>query len=314
MRHYQCALVAGLVLAIAVNSSRADEKKIEPDRLPMAVANAIKSKFSGAQILSAEVEQANGQTRYEVAIKHNNHNVEVTLNADGTIVATAKDINANELPKPVYEAVASRHRGYNASRIREIEENGKTSFAVQFPSDRERMTVLFDGAGLPIEKPAGRVGHQMTIQIGDQVICRADYSTASEGMRLVRFASLNQEIRPAGASAFDQAGATRIFDQFLVSARAAGQSVLIPFNEADVLAMMRLLNPAVSPDLDVWGNWTRQAAINILLWELDQSRASAWQAAWYDLAGRDLIWKTQFAKDLTALGRDALKPGDEKKR
>ncbi len=231
----------------------------------------------------------------------------------------AKEIKAADLPKPILESLVARYPGANASRIQEIDEQGKVSFAIQFPGELQRLTVRFDAAGLPIERPAAAsVGHQMTIQIGDLVICRADYAVGTEGARLVKFTSLNQEIRPAGAASFDQAGTTRVVDQFLYSARSFGQSGLIPLTEADVLAVMRLLNPAVSPQLDIWGNGTREAAIGILLRELDQTRASTWQSAWYDLAGKDLAERTMVAKELIGLGREALRPSDksrdEKKR
>jgi uncharacterized membrane protein YkoI len=318
MKSYNCALVVGLMLSFVVSVSRADEQKIAPDRLPKAVANAIQSKFQGAQLLSAEIEKLNGQTQYEVAIKHNNHAIEVTLTANGSIVSTKKEVTAAELPKPVVETVISRYPGANASKIQEIEENGKISYAIHFPVEQQRMTVRFDASGLPIERPAkSPAAHQMTFQIGDQEICRADFSAAAEGSRLIRLTSMNQEIRPAGASSFDQAGASRVFDQFLYATRGFGQSGLIPFTESDVLAVMRLLNPAESPQLDIWGNYTRQAAISILLWEADQTRASYWQAAWYDLAGKDLAQRTQFSKELIGIGHEALRPAaksrDEKK-
>jgi hypothetical protein len=318
VRIHLFALAAGVVLDFTLASLRADEQKVAPDRLPEPVVNAIKSKYRGAEILSAEMERENGRTQYEVAVKHNNRTMKVTLTEKGAIVSTATEIAAAQLPQPVVEAIMTRYRGANPARIQEIEENGKTSYAFQFPADRERMTVHFDPTGRPIERPPiSSADHCMTFQIGDQVICRADFSADRDGSHLVRLTSLNQEIRPVGAASLDQAGTTRVFGQLLYSARAAGESGLIPFNESDVLAMTRLLNPALSPQLDVWGNGTRQAAVGILLWQADRARQSGWQAAWYDLAGKDLALRNQFGKELIGIGKEALrpsaKPRDEKK-
>ena len=74
-----------LLALVAWAPARADEgkeEKIALDKLPKEVVDAVKKKFEGCELVSAEKEKEDGKEVYEVAIKHKGHNIEVTLTPD----------------------------------------------------------------------------------------------------------------------------------------------------------------------------------------------------------------------------------------
>src|SRR5947209_18302470 len=75
-------LSAALVL---VGFASADEEKIDLDKLPKAVVDAVKAKFPQARLLSAEKEKEDGQTTYEVAVKQGEQNLTAIVTPEGKI-------------------------------------------------------------------------------------------------------------------------------------------------------------------------------------------------------------------------------------
>lgn len=86
-RPFRTAILA-LALAAAFLPARvalADDE-IPIDQLPPAVIKAIEARFPGAKIEEAERDTRDGRPLYEVEIKVNGDDKEITLTADGEIV------------------------------------------------------------------------------------------------------------------------------------------------------------------------------------------------------------------------------------
>jgi hypothetical protein len=81
---YRTFLAAAAALAI-VGSARADDEK-KGDKLPKAVAAAVKSTFPGGRVAGVEKEQEDGKTLYEVKLRYEAGMLEAVLTPKGQVV------------------------------------------------------------------------------------------------------------------------------------------------------------------------------------------------------------------------------------
>lgn len=100
--------------------ARADEEKIDLKDVPRAVLDAVKAKFPKGEIKSAEKEDEDGKTTYEVAVKADGHAIDVALKADGTILEIEKEVAAKDLPKAVAAAVEAKYPKATVKKAEEI--------------------------------------------------------------------------------------------------------------------------------------------------------------------------------------------------
>jgi uncharacterized membrane protein YkoI len=101
-------------------AGRTDEKKIPLDQVPKGVLDAVKAKFAGATLFGAETETENGKTEYEIALRHNDQKIEVTLTPDGKITGIEKQIRASDLPAAVAQALKQKYAGAAYKTIEEV--------------------------------------------------------------------------------------------------------------------------------------------------------------------------------------------------
>jgi uncharacterized membrane protein YkoI len=142
-----------VALVVLTASARADEEKIPLDKLPKAVVDAVKAKFPGAELVSAEKEKENGEIVYEVAIKYKDQKIEVTCKEDGSIVSIEKEISVKDLPKEVAEALEAKYPKAEIKKVEEVMENGMTNYEVLLvTADKKKLEVTFDAKGKVLEE------------------------------------------------------------------------------------------------------------------------------------------------------------------
>jgi hypothetical protein len=110
------AMTLSLVLAVA----RADEEKVDLDKVPKAVLEAVKARFPEAKLVGAEKETEDGKTIFEINIKDKNQNVDVSLTAEGKILEIEKQIAAKDWPKPVSQALEAKYPKATYKVIEEV--------------------------------------------------------------------------------------------------------------------------------------------------------------------------------------------------
>jgi uncharacterized membrane protein YkoI len=144
-------LIAALaVVVLVVPAFRAEEKeeKVPLDKLPKAVVEAVKAKFEGAKLVSAEKEKEDGKTVYEVNIKHKGHTIEVTVTPEGKIVSVEKTIEAKDLPEAVAAALKKKYPKATIKKIEELSKDDKvTGYEVLLTSGKKTVEVVFDPSG-----------------------------------------------------------------------------------------------------------------------------------------------------------------------
>ncbi|APW63688.1 PepSY domain-containing protein [Paludisphaera borealis] len=119
---FAAAAGACVLLGLAAFSTGAcaDEEKIPLKDVPKAVLDAVKARFPKGEIKSAEKEDEDGKTTYEVALKDDGHTLDVALKADGTILEIEKKVAAKDLPKAVAAAVEAKYPKGTVKKAEEI--------------------------------------------------------------------------------------------------------------------------------------------------------------------------------------------------
>src|SRR5256885_2915350 len=122
-------------------SARADDKaqKIEPDKLPQKIKDAVKARLPGAEITSAEKEKENGEIVYDLELKHEGRKYEMDIKEDGTIIEIEKEIK--NPPEAITRAVK---RKYPKATIKEVMEVNKVTGNEEKPEKYE-VTIEIDG-------------------------------------------------------------------------------------------------------------------------------------------------------------------------
>jgi hypothetical protein len=111
--------IVGIAVFAAV-AVRADEEKIAIDKLPKAVAESVKKRFSGAELTGASKETENGKTTFEVSLKHKGQKMDVTVTPTGVIELIEKEIAAKDLPQVVRTAIDKKYPKATFKIVEEI--------------------------------------------------------------------------------------------------------------------------------------------------------------------------------------------------
>jgi hypothetical protein len=100
----------GLAATLGIGSrAAAQEVEIALNQVPKAVMDAAKTKFPGADIKEASKETEDGKTVFELEMKHDGHNMDVTFKDDGTLVLVETALKEKELPEVIIHAVKEKY-------------------------------------------------------------------------------------------------------------------------------------------------------------------------------------------------------------
>jgi uncharacterized membrane protein YkoI len=153
-RHARVLAMAGVLgLLATATGARAQEAEIPLSELPKAVADAAKAKFPGATWREAAKETEDGKTVYEVAMTHEGHRMDVTFEANGTLVLVETEVAEAELPAAVAKAVKDKYPGAKvdlAESVKKGPELKKTPDYYELhltTADKKKVEVELDGSG-----------------------------------------------------------------------------------------------------------------------------------------------------------------------
>lgn len=110
MHSHMTSLGAAVVWAILmlVAPAPAGEKSIAMDKVPLPVLQAVKARFPDGQVTGAAQEMDEGKLVYELSVKQEGRNIDVTLSPQGQIVLFEAQIAAKDLPPAVAKALAAK--------------------------------------------------------------------------------------------------------------------------------------------------------------------------------------------------------------
>jgi hypothetical protein len=166
MRHLATAAVAVLVL---VGPARAGEK-VELNRLPKPVKEAAAKRFPKAEAKSASRDGTGDKATYEVTLKENGKNIDVSLTAAGAITQIEQEFAFKDLPKAVAETFEKKYPKATYKMIEAVitVKDGKETLeyyeAVLTTADKKTFEAevlpdgKFKGETEKAEKPPGECG------------------------------------------------------------------------------------------------------------------------------------------------------------
>jgi hypothetical protein len=127
MRNLLKVAAAGAALGFLASVAvvQAGEKKVELDKVPKAVMDAIKAKFPDAKLLGASTEKEGDKTVYEISFTYKDHHHDVTLEPDGKVVSVEKEIPIKDLPRLITDALEAK---YPKAKLTKAEELSKGDF------------------------------------------------------------------------------------------------------------------------------------------------------------------------------------------
>jgi uncharacterized membrane protein YkoI len=131
----------GKVLKSDEEKPAAKEEKIPLDKVPDKVMAAIKDRFAGADVTSAEKETEDGQVVYDIELTHKDRKYEMDIKEDGTILEIEKEVAAKDVPDAVKKAVEGK---YPKATIKEVMEVNKVKDKTETPVNYEVVIVAED--------------------------------------------------------------------------------------------------------------------------------------------------------------------------
>ena len=155
MRKFGWSLAAVAALGLLFSAAaRAQEEKIDLNKVPKPVLDAVKAKFVGAKLTGAAKEMAEGKVVYEVAFTYKDYKYEVECTPDGSFIAIDKQIDAKELPKEVAKTLSDKYPKAKYNLIEEVTKKDKIEYyeVDLTTADNKKIEVLVGPTGKVIKE------------------------------------------------------------------------------------------------------------------------------------------------------------------
>jgi hypothetical protein len=155
------AVLAGLLLAAPAARAR-DKDKLDLDKIPKKVRDALKAKFPKAEIHKWTREKEAGKVVYDIEFKQEGRKFEADIFEDGTIHNWEKEIAAKDLPDAVKKAVGKKYPRATLKEVMQITEvKGKKEVLggyeiVLETADKKEVEVTVGPDGKILEGPGGK--------------------------------------------------------------------------------------------------------------------------------------------------------------
>jgi uncharacterized membrane protein YkoI len=159
-------VLTGLVACVVTYAGKEEGKKVS---LPDAAKSAISARYPQAVIGKTRMEKE-GLKVYEVELKQNDQEFEITVAPDGTIVEVGTELTAEKLPPAVAEAFAKVAKG---TKIKEVDQ--EVTYAVvtlvkllNEPKTTYEAEVTIDGKKCEVKVAADGTILEQKVKEGDE--------------------------------------------------------------------------------------------------------------------------------------------------
>ena len=151
-------MTAAFTMAALAMAARADEEEVPLDKVPAAILKAVRDKFPKAELKEASRETEAGKTLFEVSLRHDGHNYDVTLREDATFAEIEKEIAAGDLPRPVSDAVRVKYPRAEVGKAEEVTKGETKTFEIHLKDGDKTRELVLDAAGKILEEEEGDEG------------------------------------------------------------------------------------------------------------------------------------------------------------
>lgn len=117
---YARAMALVCSLTILFSGLYAQEATVPLDKVPKKVMGAVKKRFPKADVKEASKEGDGEKLIYEVTLKENGLNIDVTLTPVGAIVLIEKEVPYEKLPKAVAEGFRKKYPDVKLDMVEEV--------------------------------------------------------------------------------------------------------------------------------------------------------------------------------------------------
>jgi len=147
------AIIAiGAALCFSAIAAEDNEEKVSLDKLPAAVAKALKQQAGKDKITDLSKEKEHGKTLYEATFKRDGRVHDVTVDEEGNLVSDEETIPTSEAPQAIHDAIEREHPGAKIEKLERITEGKKVSYEALLSSKGKREEIKFDTKGKVIER------------------------------------------------------------------------------------------------------------------------------------------------------------------
>ncbi|MFO0802671.1 MAG: PepSY-like domain-containing protein [Gemmataceae bacterium] len=108
MKRLACLLVMALGSNL-LHARAEDEEKVPLEKLPKAVRQAVEKRFPKVEITGASKEKEGDKLVFEVSLKKNGKNIDVTLTETGVITLIEQELDFADLPEAVAKAFDEKY-------------------------------------------------------------------------------------------------------------------------------------------------------------------------------------------------------------
>lgn len=129
------------------------EESVALDKVPKAIIDAVKAKFPKAELVSGGTEEGDdGKTVYEISIKDQGTNIDVTLTTDAKIIEVEKEIAADKINKEVKKTLDTEYPKATIKKAEEITKGDTVAFEFLLETaDKKVVEVKIDPKGKILE-------------------------------------------------------------------------------------------------------------------------------------------------------------------
>jgi hypothetical protein len=121
--------LAAMVVVLATNTGRADDERVPLDKLPKVASMAVKKRFPNLEIKAASKKTIGDHVLFEVTLKRNGKNTDVTITEAGVITLIEQELEFKDLPRAVARTFDEKYRKAKYEIVESVTkvENGKES-------------------------------------------------------------------------------------------------------------------------------------------------------------------------------------------
>jgi len=114
-------IMAGVALvSVCSTTISAQGEKVDADKLPPKVAEALKARFPGATITQVTKETENGEVLYDIEMTRSGKKHEMDCKEDGTLIDIQNEVTVKDLPAAAIDAIRAKYPNCTIKEVGEI--------------------------------------------------------------------------------------------------------------------------------------------------------------------------------------------------
>ena len=152
IKRHVLSIVLFTGLSFVAAAAEENEQQVSLEKLPAAVAKALKAQAGKDKITNVSKESDDGKTVYEATFKRNGHVHDVTVNENGKLVSDEEELSASEAPQKIREAIDREFPGARIEKFERIKEGGKTNYEALLSGKKKREEIKFSDGGKVLER------------------------------------------------------------------------------------------------------------------------------------------------------------------